>query len=533
MELRNESIPSAFESVGDGTDQVAVRYDGDEHTYQDLREDARAFASAVSNAGHQRGDPVAVWLPNRPEWLHAFFGCSTLGSPVVSVNTRYRTNELEHILRDSEATTLVMQSSFLTREYLSMLEDVFPSVDAVPPGELADVPDTSLERVVVLDEDDASLPAAARRYEDVLEDAGGDVSYESVTAEDPSAVFYTSGTTSEPKGVVHDHRNVVNHGRVMADWLGVDEGDEALGVMPLCGNGGFDFAMSALFAGATLVLQSHFDGEAAARAIQNHEVTYLLAIGEMYGAMMDTDYDLTSLERGAVYLTDRSQMAAIESRCSFPVAQPYGLTEARSHICIDPPGAPRADRYSPGGPTIHEDIEVQVRDPETGGVLAAGEVGEIYVRGYSRMREYLHNPERTAEAIDEDGWLATGDAGEIDEDGDLLYHSRLDDMLRLRGFQVRPQEIERAIEDHHDVERAQVVGTTDADGTSVAVAFVRLAERAELSAAEMRDFLNENVADYKVPAAFEWVDSYPTTKSPNGEKIQRSKLAERAGQLLD
>ncbi|MFB6142196.1 MAG: class I adenylate-forming enzyme family protein [Halorientalis sp.] len=536
-ELRTQTVTEAFAAVAEDHAGPAVRFEGEERSFADLAKAGDVVADALADLGHEKGDPGAIWLPNRPEWFEAYLGFAGVGAPVVTVNTRYRTHELEYMLEDSGTTTLVLQGSLLTRDFLAMLRDVCPAVDDVDPGDLGDATDLALERVVVLDPDgETDVPRAAYTYDDLLErgraadDPADDVD---VAPEDPATVFYTSGTTSQPKGVVHDHVSTVTHPFVMADWQEVTPADEALAVIPVCGVAGFDFSWAALFAGATLVLQETFDPADAARAIEEQELTYIAAVGEMYEAMLDTDHDMTALERGTAWLVDQDDLDAIEDQCEFPVDQPYGLSEGHSHMCLSPPDAPRAERHRAGGHPIHEDIEIQIRDPETAEVLEPNTPGELYLRGYVRMREYLNKPEKTAEEIDEDGWLATGDMGEIDEQGRLEYHSRIEDMLRLRGFRVTPQEVESAVEDHAAVEQAQVVGVPRGDGEEVAVAFVILAEGASVTEEELASFMNEHVADYKVPSRFEFVDSYPTTESPNGVKIQRSKLVERADEMVE
>ncbi len=536
-EIVERTVSDVFADVAADRDDTAIRFEGTDLSYSALAANGSAFAAGLASLGHEHGDPGAVWLPNRPEWFESYLGFAEIGAPVVTVNTRYRTHELEYMLEDSETTTLVLQGSLLSRDFLDMLESVCPAVAAVQPAELGDATDLPLERVVVLDPDDTTqVPSGAYRYDDVLArgranpDASQDIA---VSPDDPATVFYTSGTTSQPKGVLHDHVSTVTHPIVMADWLQVTDADTALAIIPVCGVAGFDFAWSTLLAGGTLILHPTFDPDAAATTIDEESVTYIAAVGEMYEAMFATDRDLTSLERGSAWLVDQDDLEAIEERCEFPVNQPYGLSEGHSHMCLSPFDAPKDERHTAGGPPLHEDIDIEIRDPDTGDRLDANEPGELYLRGYVRMMAYLNKPERTAEDIDDDGWLATGDMCEIDEDGRLRYLSRIQDMLRLRGFRVTPQEIERAIGNHEAVDMAQVVGVPRGDGEDVAVAFVRLIERDGVTESDLAAFMNEHVADYKVPSRFEFVEEYPTTESPNGEKIQRTELVNRARDMVE
>jgi fatty-acyl-CoA synthase len=536
-QLVEQTVTEVFRQTATEHDGTAIRFDGADWSFADLDVAGSEFASGLAALGHEHGDPGAVWLPNRPEWFESYLGFAGVGAPVVTVNTRYRTHELKYMLEDSGATTLVLQGSLLTRDFLEMLRDVCPVVDEADPGELSDATDLPLERVVVLDSDgNANIPRAAYRYETVLErgrDADTRADEISVSPSDPATVFYTSGTTSQPKGVLHDHVSTINHPLVMADWLNVTPEDTALGIMPVCGVAGFDFAWSTLFAGGTLVLHESFRPAVASRAIEEESITYIVAIGEMYDGIMETNRDLTSLERGSAYLVNQNDLEAIESRCEFPVNQPYGISEGHSHMCLSPYDTSKEERHAAGGPPIHEDIEIEIRDPATDERVGTNEPGELYLRGYVRMLAYLNKPERTAKDIDENGWLATGDMCEIDTEGRLLYHSRIEDMLRLRGFRVTPQEVESAIQNHEAVDLAQVVGVPRGDDEDVAVAFVRLVESESLAESDLAAFMNEHVADYKVPSRFEFVDSFPTTESPNGVKIQRTELGERAGDLVE
>jgi len=536
-QLVEQTVTETFERTAAEHDGTAIRFEGTEWSFTDLETEGSEFADGLAALGHEPGTPGAVWLPNRPEWFSSYLGFAAVGAPVVTVNTRYRTHELEYMLEDSEATTLVLQGSLLSRDFLEILRTVCPAIDEVDPEELSTATDLALERVVVLDVDgDTDVPRAAYRYEEVLERGraeSGAADEVPVSPSDPATVFYTSGTTSQPKGVLHDHTSTVTHPEVMADWLHVTPDDTALAIIPVCGVAGFDFAWSALFTGSTLVLHESFEPAAAARTIEEESITYLAAVGEMYEGMLKTDHDLTSLERGSAWLVNEDDLEAIEAECEFPVNEPYGLSEGHSHVCLSPFDAPKGERHSAGGPPIHEDIELEIRDPETGEPVGPNEPGELHLRGYVRMLEYLNKPERTAEDVDEDGWLATGDMCELDEEGRLLYHSRIEDMLRLRGFRVTPQEIESAIHDHEAVDRAQVVGVPRGDGEEVAVAFVRPVDGASVTDSELAEFMNEHVADYKVPPRFEFVDAFPTTESPNGVKIQRAKLVEQAEELVE
>lgn len=526
----NHVFPEAMADVASSReDATALIYNGYGTTYEELLDEARRLARGLADIGHAHGEPLAIWLPNRPAWIVSYLAGTMLGAPVIGVNTRYREGELGHLIGDSGATTLILQPTFLDRDYLSTLGNVVPSGDADGDD------DSDLERFVVVDADGADLPTNATAF-DAVTARGRDAPAldRAVEPSDPCTVFYTSGTTSRAKGVVHDHVSSANHPRAIAEWFGVTDDDTGLALLPICGSGGWDYAWSVLLAGGRLVLHSRFDAAAAATAIEEHGVTYLIALGEMYEGMLSTKRDLTSLERGSAFFrTGEALMRRIEERCGFPVIEPYGLSEAHSHICMSRPDAPFDDRIGKGGPPIDEGIEVSVHDPDTGEPLEAGSHGELCVRGYSRMDRYLHDDSGEASDLTAEGWLRTGDLGTVDQDGRLWYESRLDDALRLRGFLVAPSEIEATLESRPDVAEAHVVGVATDDGEEVPVAFVRATpDAATPSTDSITEFLYSQLADYKVPVRIEFVDEFPVTESANGPKVRKTELSDRAANLL-
>lgn len=505
---------------------TAIRFGDETVSYRELLKRAERFANGLVAAGHRPGDRVAIWLPNRPEWLCAFLGCAMVDCPPVAVNSRYRQQELEHVLSDSGATTLILQPSLGSREYLSMATSVCPALATATPETLGDESDLPLERVFVVGAE-ADLPSAAGSFEAVLGDKGVDA--RGTRSDAPCGIFYTSGTTSDPKGVVHDHHSVVTHARVVADWFGVTDDDVGLLVMPVYGLIGFDFAWSVLLSGGALVAHQRFDADRAAETVERRGVTYLFGVGDIFEGILATDRDLTSIERGSAILATADQLRAVEDRCAFPIVQPYGSTELHSHIFVSHPDDPQDERIRPGGPPVDGRIEALVRDPASGEDHPSGGTGELFVRGYVVMDRYLDAPEAT-EAVIDGGWFRTEDLCELDERGHVRYLSRLGDVLRVRGHLVAPDEIERELLRQGGVEEAVVVGVESSDHQHRPVGFVLASDT---TGEALRAALHDRIADYKVPERIVICDEFPTVMGPNGEKIQRSKLVERAERLLD
>ncbi|WP_436346877.1 class I adenylate-forming enzyme family protein [Natronorubrum sp. FCH18a] len=532
-------------------DQSAVVFEGTAWAYEELLEESRALAHGLANLGVSTGDIVAVWLGNRPEWIVCQLATSFLGAATVAVNTRYRTHELEYILTDSAASVLVTEESLLGRNYHEMLETAVPEVATQSPDSLAPDSIPSLEAVVSL-EPDADL-AAVRGYESVVETGRDRLESERDSLEpatDPTAkaaVFYTSGTTSDPKGCLQSSRSLLNHSAHVADHLGVTASDTGVATLPFCGIWGYNTLFSHLATGATLVAQTHFDPETTLGLVDEYDATALTGLGAMFERLLEDESFARSrvetIERGVVGFIskgyDETLFERIEETFGFPVVQPYGLSEANSQIFVGDPDDPIERCKRVGGPPIHPAIDAKIVDPETREELPTGEEGELALRGYLLADGYLGKPEATAEAFDESGWFYTGDLGTADDDGYVYYRSRLDDALRTRGFLVAPREIGAAVEDHPGVRSCEVVGAPHPRHGEVPVAFV-IADGDggdgnesngngddSVSAADLESVLDDRVADYKVPAAFEFVIEFPTTEGPNGEKVQKTLLRDR------
>lgn len=544
----DRTIYEGLERVAaDHPDEPALVFEGTTWTYDELLAESRALSAGLAQLGVEAGDVLAVWLANRPEWIACQLAASHLGAAMVAVNTRYRTHELEYALADSGARVLVTEASFLGRDYHEMLASAVPEVtqtdpSALDPGEYPD-----LEAVVTLEPSD-EYPAL-REFDDVLETGWDRVSNSSPdsdgrpleAASDPSApaaIFYTSGTTSDPKGCLQSNRSLLTHAAHVADHLGVTADDVCVATLPFCGIWGHNVAFSALSMGATLVVQTHFDPEETIRLVDRHDATCLTGLGVMFDRMLEAAaFDpsrVETVERGVVGFVskgyDEALFDRIEDAFGFPVVQPYGLSEANSQIFVGDPDDPRDRRKRVGGPPVHPAIESKVVDPESREELPPGQEGELALRGYLLADGYLGKPEATADAFDDEGWFYSGDLCVTDDEGYVYYRSRLDDALRVRGFLVAPREIAAVVEDHPAVADCEVVGAPHPRHGEVPVAFVVVESDAEAEALELvglESFLADRIADYKVPAALEVVESFPTTEGPNGEKVQKAELRER------
>jgi fatty-acyl-CoA synthase len=430
-----------------------------------------------------------------------------LGVLVVPLNTRYRAVEVRNILRTTRARVLVIPSEFLGIDFRAILAEASAGLAERPvvvdrPASLADAPPWTGEPA-----DPADLLAA----------------------------FSTSGTTggSSPKLAAHDQASVVHHALNVARAFDIRPGDVLLCALPLSGVFGFNAALGVLAGGATCVLQPIFEAAQAARLMAEHRVTHVFGSDPMLHGILERADSLGSTwRRGGVanFAGLAADVVARAEQIGLTVTGLYGSSECFALMAAWSPAEPLTVRVQAGGVPVSPEIEVRAADPTSGEVLAPEQPGELQVRGYSVLREYLNNPEATAAAFTPDGWFRSGDLGWTRRDGGFVFSARLKDTLRLRGYLVDPAEIEEYLAQHPAVEAAQVVGVQRAGEGEVAVAFVRLRAGQATSEADLVDHCARGLAAYKVPRRIAFLDEFPTVDGPNGVKIQKTRLRELAAE---
>lgn len=495
-------------------------------TWNELRDEARSFAKALVAAGIERGDHIAVWLPNQIEWVVAWFGAAYAGAVVIPINTRYKTEEVRYILRQSDSKLLLMRSSFLVIDFRPMLESL------LRPSNAAEAL-TELRTVVTLGEpaeDQVSLAdflAAIDSVDDAeLERRAGQVGYE-----DPTIIVYTSGTTGHPKGAVHSHRILRNECSI-TEWMDIGPESRILGHMPFFHvAGAFSGILPALTGGGAIVLMDHWDTDEALRLIRDERVTILNGIPTHFIDLLKhpalDQYDTSSLRAGWIggaanppEVIDGA-MQKLGVRRLLPV---YGMTETTSVTTFPRPDDPREIILSGTGVPV-SDFEVMIADADTGEELGPNVEGEICVRGHCVMQGYYKNPEATHEVLGDDGWFHTGDLGMLNEAGYLAVTGRKSDMFIVGGSNAYPAEIELVLCGHPAVAQAYVVGVPDPRLGEVGFAFVQTHRGAAVSEAEIVQFCKGRLADFKVPRHVRFVDDFPLTATG---KIQRFRLVELA-----
>ncbi len=492
-------------------------------SYADLLDRSRRAAAALAELGIGRGDKVALWLPNVPAWLALYFALGRLGAVTVAVNTRFRALEVADILSRSGARALVMWPGFKDIDFAGMLVEI--GDDAL----------AGLERVLVHDEGEAPVPerVAGKPVTAVRALFGAPPLAEDRAApDDPCNIFTTSGTTSKPKFVLHGQEPVTRHARDCVAAFGWDRpGAVSYQATPLCGVFGFSTMMATVAAGAPNVLAPLFTPGEAAEAVRRHKVTHFMGTDDMYAGMLalreePEPFPSLRLCGYALFNPTLEDFAARTLARGVPLIGLYGMSEVGALMAVQKIDAPLEDRLAGGGYPVAPEAAVRVRDVETGALCPPGVSGEVEMRCPSLFLRYEGNPEATAAAMTEDGFLRTGDAGRMRADGSFVYEARMGDTLRLAGFLTSPSEIEAHIETHPTVAGCQVVGVATPRGPR-AFAFVRPAE-GRFDETALLAWCRETMANYKVPVRAAAIDAFPVTHSANGTKIQKAELRRMA-----
>ncbi len=466
---------------------------------------SRRAATRLKALGVQRGDAIALWLPDGGIWLQLLFAAARLGVLVVPVSTRMREAEARDFVATARAKLLFVPKVFLGYAY----PKAAAAIRAVEPS-LAAVVEVDVERRFLWDD--------AEPFDGC---EGGDA--------DPLCTFSTSGTTGRPKLAVHAQAGIRTHAHTFAAFAGMHAGDATLCTLPLAGVFGFVQALATLAGSATCVFLPVFDARAAAFAIEQHGVTHFYGSDTMFAPVLAVaDVSLATWRHGG--LADFGGMAQqvveeAERRWGVPLAGLYGMSECLALISFGDVTAPAEARCVAGGVPIDPGIEFRIADPDSGAVRGAGVQGELQLRGYNVMRGYLADEAASAAAFSEDGWFRTGDLAVSDGTG-FRFLARLRDSLRLHGYLVDPTEIEATLCRHPAVAAAQVVGTHREGVGDVAVAFV--VTREPIDEKTLLEHCRASSANYKVPHGIAFVDDFPRGQGPNGAKILKASLREMA-----
>lgn len=494
-------------------------------SYADLDARVERLARGLLELGVQKDDKVGLWMPNIPEWIAAYFAVARIGAVVVPMNTRYKAHEVEYILRDSEATVLFAVDAFVGIDYIAMIRNLVPKLP-------------KLKHIVIVGE----TGEAMQSFESVLrlgETGGAD----SKLAErerlcdplDNVFILYTSGTTGNPKGAMLSHHNIARNAEQVTEVLHASEQDVFLLAVPFFHCFGCVMGIAgAITWGASIVPMKVFKPADALGLVERFGVSVLYGVPTMFvleleenrkGREDGTKYGIgtlrTGIMAGAPCPAEVMRGTMNELHCNVSIA--YGLTEASPVITMTRFGDSVERRVETVGRPL-DGIEVKIADDDHL-PLPAGEMGELACRGYNVMMGYYNMPEKTAEAIDEAGWLYSGDLATMDDEGYVRIVGRKKDMLITGGFNVYPAEIEEYLFTHPKVQNVSVIGVEDDVFGEVAAAYIVPREGEAIDPQEIVDYCAGEIANFKVPRYVVVVKDFPMTQSG---KVQKYRLRELA-----
>lgn len=510
------------------------------YTYQQFNDVCSQAAKGLMKLGIERGEHVAIWATNYPEWVISQFATGKMGAVLVTVNTNYRTHELEYLLRQSDSTTIILMEEFRGSSYVEMLYEIVPELRHSEPGQLKSERLPFLKNVIFLG--DKKYPGMYN-WSDIME-LGRAVSDEelgarldSLDADDVINMQYTSGTTGFPKGVMLTHNNIVNNARNVVGSINLTQEDRLCIPVPFFHCFGCVMAtLGAVSVGATMVPVVFYNPKEVLETVQAEKCTALYGVPTMFIAELNhpdfDQYDLSTLRTGIMAGSPcpiEVMKAVVEKMNLREMTIAYGQTESSPVITQTRTDDSIDRRVSTVGYAL-PNVEVKIVEPGTSNELPRGVQGELCTRGYHVMKGYYKNPGATSGAIDEEGWLHTGDLATMDEQGYCKITGRLKDMIIRGGENIYPREVEEFLYTHPQIVDVQVVGVPDAKYGEEAAAFVILKEGENVTGEELREYCKGKISHYKIPRYFEIVDSYPMTASG---KIQKFKLRELAIEKLD
>jgi len=500
-------------------------HQGIRNTYADLGLEVERVALGLVALGIEKGDRVGVWSPTCAEWTYFQFAAARVGAILVNINPAYKPAEMAYAINQSGTRLLLTARSFKSSDYLAMIAD-----------QRAELP--NLERVIVLGEERSDGPSDLL-WRELLE-AGSRSNAEQLAerestldCHDPINIQYTSGTTGRPKGATLTHHNILNNARMIAQTLAYTNADRVCIPVPLYHCFGMGVGnLGCVVSGSTMVYPApSFEPLATLEAIAGERCTSIYGVPTMFIAQLEhadfPKFDLSSLRTGIMAGAPcpiETMKRVISEMHAREVCIAYGMTETAPVSFVTRPTDTIERRVSTVG-TAASDVEAKVVDTETGEILPVGAPGEVCTRGYLIMRGYWNNPEATAEAIDDEGWMHTGDLGVMDEQGYLNIVGRSKDMVIRGGENIYPVEIEQVLFQHPAVASAQVIGVPDERMGEELMAWLVLRDGAEATEDELRAFCRERMAHFKAPRYWKFVSEYPLTVTGKVQKFRMREIA--------
>ncbi|WP_411747528.1 AMP-binding protein [Psychrobacillus psychrotolerans] len=502
-------------------------------TYKEFDKETDELAKAFIGMGIQKGEHVAIWSDNKREWLLSQFATGKMGAVLVTVNTNYQEKELEYLLQQSDATTLILCESFKGTSYLDIVRAICPEIIHSEKGNILSEKFPHFKRVIVMTDNEYKgmyswaelLSHADKVSDDTLENA-----LKSLHNEEVINIQYTSGTTGFPKGVMLSHKNVVNNGQLVGDYIYLTEKDRLCIPVPFfhcfgCVMG----TIASVTHGTTMVIIEQFNPGKVLQIVQDEKCTALHGVPTMFIAELNhpdfKQFKLSTLRTGIMagsICPIEVMKKVITDMGASEITIAYGQTESSPVITQTKTDDPIEKRVSSVGKP-HPAVEVKIIDPLTGEDTPTGVPGELCTRGYLVMKGYYKNEQATKTAIDPNGWLHTGDIAVVDEEGYIDITGRIKDMVIRGGENIYPKEVEEFLYQHPKVQDVQVVGVPDPKYGEELMAWVILKSGEQMTSDELKEYCKGKISYHKIPKYIEFIESYPMTASG---KIQKFLLRE-------
>jgi fatty-acyl-CoA synthase len=508
-------------------------------TYAEFGRRVSSLAKGLLAIGLEKGDHLGIWATNVPDWLTFLFAAAKIGVVTVTVNTAYRLHELEYLVKQSDIKALCLIDSFRDNDYVAVINELVPELKSCERGRLESARFPRLKSVIFIgpekhrgmyNSQELLLLGAHTSDEELARASAGLTCHEVINMQ------YTSGTTGFPKGVMLTHHNILNNGFHIGERQKLTEADRLCLTVPLFHCFGLVLGVMAILThGATHVILESFDPLLALASVQKERCTALYGVPTMFIAELNHPmfaiFNLSSLRTGIMAGSpcpmEIMKRVISDMRCR-DITIAYGLTEGSPVTMQTSTDDPIEMRVSTVGQRL-PGIEVRIVNPETNTEVPPGTQGEVVCRGYNVMKGYYQMPEATAQAIDADGWLHTGDLGTMDANGYFKITGRIKDTIIRGGENISPREIEEYLLQMEGVRDIQVAGIASPKYGEEVGAFVIRKDGATITEEDVRDFCRGKIADFKIPRHVFFVDAYPMTASG---KIQKYKLRESGVKLL-